>query len=198
MGSPVRELSPELYRVRYIGFLTWSVLMCIVRVSGINSNATVSSFNFPLSYFPPHVHRPLKTGPWYMGRELCRSDYPFDSLCSRKEWNAIHEKLEERIRDEMAHARLHEAETPSESGLSASFSASPAFSATSRSFKIVKVREKGGSTRIVTLWCKNQRIQEKLSYSSQDGSQKVQEETSIGFERQDIRYRGYCSGHRTI
>ncbi|KAL0059628.1 hypothetical protein AAF712_013593 [Marasmius tenuissimus] len=136
----------------------------------IKSHATTSSFNFPLSHFPPHLHQPLKTGPWYSGRDLCRSDDPFDVLCSRREWDFVHEKEEERRRDEMAHARLalnqitggggpHEAGTPSEPVPPASSTSSTS----SRSCKAIKVRGDGGKTRTVTLWRKERQVPEKLT-----------------------------------
>ncbi|KAJ8072037.1 hypothetical protein PM082_015595 [Marasmius tenuissimus] len=141
----------------------------------IKSHATTSSFNFPLSHFPPHLHQPLKTGPWYSGRDLCRSDDPFDVLCSRREWDSVYEKEEERRRDEMAHARLalnqitggggpHEAGTPSEPAPSASPASSSASSTSTRSCKAIKVRGEGGRTRTVTLWRRERQVPEKLTF----------------------------------
>ncbi|KAK1221370.1 hypothetical protein PQX77_015821 [Marasmius sp. AFHP31] len=140
----------------------------------IKSHATTSSFNFPLSHFPPHLHQPLKTGPWYSGRDLCRSDDPFDVLCSRKDWDSVHEREEERRRDAMAHARLnqipgggpHEAETPSEPVPSASPASSSASSTSSRSCKAIRVRGEGGKTRTVTLWRKERQVPEKLTFQA--------------------------------
>ncbi|KAL0578096.1 hypothetical protein V5O48_003914 [Marasmius crinis-equi] len=146
IATPLWDLPPDLY---------WAV----------KPHATTSSLNISLSHFPPRLHGPLRTGPWYTGRDPSRSDDPFDTLFTRQEWDSLCEQEEQRKRDEMTTTRargshdLQPSEAPTNGGPAPSVvavapSPSLALLPSTRTCKTIKVKAKGGRTRAVTLWCK--------------------------------------------